>query len=148
HRRQFRNRHHRTGLPRSFPEWNGHCAPDDAARNLRHAGPRNPPATERSGRMNLTWHIVKKDLRALRWPIGVWFLCVVGKLGVGVALLNARGDEGITWFNQMDLLAKTLAVGELLSFVLAAALVQEDLMVGTTAFWMTRPISGGRLLRA
>jgi hypothetical protein len=98
--------------------------------------------------MNLTWHIVKKDLRALRWPIGVWFLCIVSKLGVGVLLLSARGDEGAQWFNQMDLLSKGLAVGEVLSFVLVAALIQEDLMVGTTAFWMTRPISGGRLLRA
>jgi hypothetical protein len=34
------------------------------------------------------------------------------------------------------------------SFVLAAALIQEDLLVGTSAFWVTRPISGARLLRA
>ncbi len=98
--------------------------------------------------MNLTWHIVKKDLRALRWPIGIWLLCIVAKLGVGVILLNAAGDEGIEWFRQMDIMAKVLAAGELLSFVLVAALIQEDLMVGTTAFWMTRPISGARLLRA
>ena len=98
--------------------------------------------------MNLTWHIVKKDLRALRWPIGVWFACIIAKLGIGVLLLNASGTEGIEWFNQMDFMSKALAVGELLSFVLVAALIQEDLMVGTTAFWMTRPISGGRLLRA
>ena len=98
--------------------------------------------------MNLTWHIVKKDLRALRWPIGVWILCIFAKLGVGVLLLNASGQEGVEWFRQMDMMAKGLAVGEVLSFVLVAALIQEDLMVGTTAFWMTRPISGGRLLRA
>jgi hypothetical protein len=98
--------------------------------------------------MNLTWHIVKKDLRALKWPLGLWLLCVVAKLGVGVMLLNATGDEGFVWFQKMDMLAKGLATGELLSFVLVAALIQEDLMVGTSAFWMTRPISGGRLLRA
>lgn len=98
--------------------------------------------------MNLTWHIVKKDLRALKWPLGLWLLCIVAKLGVGVMLLNASGDEGIEWFQQMDILAKGLAAAEGLSFVLVAALIQEDLMVGTTAFWMTRPIAGGRLLRA
>jgi hypothetical protein len=98
--------------------------------------------------MNLTWHIVKKDLRALKWPLVVWFTCIATKLGVGVLLLTADGSEGATWFSQMDMLAKGLAVGELLSFVLVAALIQEDLMVGSTAFWMTRPISGGRLLCA
>ena len=75
--------------------------------------------------MNLTWHIVKKDLRALRWPIGVWFACIIAKLGIGVLLLNASGTEGIEWFNQMDFMSKALAVGELLSFVLVAALIQE-----------------------
>lgn len=98
--------------------------------------------------MNLTWHIVKKDLRALRWPLGLWLLCIAAKLGVGVLLLNATGEEGAAWFQQMDLMARGLAAAEVLSFVLVAALIQEDLMVGTTAFWMTRPISGARLLRA
>ncbi len=98
--------------------------------------------------MNLTWHIVKKDLRALKWPLGLWMFAIVAKLGVGVMLLNAAGEEGSEWFQKMDLMAKGRAAGEILSFLLVAALIQEDLMVGTTAFWMTRPISGGRLLRA
>lgn len=98
--------------------------------------------------MNLTWHIVKKDLRALRWPIGVWLLCIIAKLLVGVLMLNAGGEEDAEWFKQMENLAMALATGEVLSFVLVAAMIQEDLMVGTTAFWMTRPISGARLLQA
>ena len=91
--------------------------------------------------MNLTWHIVKKDLRALKWPLGLWILLIIAKLGVGVALLNADGTEGIEWFNKMDALAKVLAAFEFVSFVLTAAIIQQDLLVGTTAFWMTRPIS-------
>lgn len=98
--------------------------------------------------MNLTWHIVKKDLRALRWPLGLWILLIIAKLGVGVVLLNANGTEGVDWFNKLDGLAKVLAAFEFVSFVLTAAIIQQDLLVGTTAFWMTRPISGGRLLRA
>ncbi len=98
--------------------------------------------------MNLTWHIVKKDLRALKWPLGLWILLIIAKLGVGVVLLNADGTEGLDWFNKMDALAKVLAAFEFVSFVLTAAIIQQDLMVGTTAFWMTRPISGARLLRA
>lgn len=98
--------------------------------------------------MNLTWHIVKKDLRALRWPLGLWLLVIVAKLGVGVALLTADGSLGKDWFLRMDALSKILSGLECVLFVLVAAIIQEDSLVGTTAFWMTRPISGARLLRA
>lgn len=98
--------------------------------------------------MNLTWHIVKKDLRALRWPLAVWALLIVAKLGVGVILLTADGTESQEWFTRMDGMSKMLAVFECVSFVLAAAVIQQDLLVGTKSFWQTRPISGGRLLRA
>ncbi len=98
--------------------------------------------------MNLTWHIVKKDLRCLRWPLALWTLLIATKLGVGVALLTADGTEGLSWFSRMDALTKVLAWLEGISFVLVAALIQEDMLVGTSAFWVTRPISGARLLRA
>lgn len=98
--------------------------------------------------MNLTWHIMRKDLRALRWPVLVWVTVIVAKLGVGWALLAADGTEPVEWFNRMDGIAKVLAALEGISFVLAAAFIQEDLLVGTRAFWRTRPISGGRLLGA
>ncbi len=98
--------------------------------------------------MNLTWHIVKKDLRALKWPLAVWTLIIIGKLSVGVALLMADGTEGPEWFMRMDIFSKLLAGLEGVNFVLVAALIHEDLLVGTTAFWQTRPISGARLLRA
>jgi hypothetical protein len=98
--------------------------------------------------MNLTWHIVKKDLRALRWPILLWVLVIVTKLGIGVAMLTADGTEGPEWFRRLDMFSKVMAGIEGVCFVFMAALIHEDLLVGTTAFWMTRPISGGRLLRA
>jgi hypothetical protein len=98
--------------------------------------------------MNLTWHIIKKDLRALRWPLLLWTLLIVMKLGAGALLLTADGTEGDSWILSLDAAAKILAALEVLSFILVAALVQEDPLVGTTAFWVTRPISGGRLLRA
>ncbi len=98
--------------------------------------------------MNLTWHIVKKDLRALRWPLVIWTLLIVAKLSLGVALLTADGTEGSEWFIRVDMFSKLMAGLEGVSFVLVAALIHEDLLVGTTAFWLTRPISGARLLRA
>ncbi len=98
--------------------------------------------------MKLIWHIIKKDLRALRWPLVLWTLLIVMKLGVGVILLTADGTGGDEWFLRLDALAKILASLEALSFILVAAWVQEDMLVGTTAFWVTRPIAGGRLLLA
>ncbi|HWA29233.1 MAG TPA: hypothetical protein VG734_26520 [Lacunisphaera sp.] len=98
--------------------------------------------------MNLTWHIVKKDLRVFRWPLLAWVLLIVAKLGVGVILLTADGTESEIWFKSMAGFAQLLAALEGASFVLTAALVQEDLLVGTRAFWRTRPISGARLLHA
>ena len=98
--------------------------------------------------MNLTWHIVKKDLRALRWPLLVWAGLIAAKLTVGITILTTSGAGDAQLFDTLDVLAKLLAAFECLGFVLVAALVQEDLLVGTTAFWATRPIGGGRLLAA
>jgi len=98
--------------------------------------------------MNLTWHIVNKDLRAMKWPLAFWLLVIVTKLGIGVAMLAVDGTEGPEWFRRLDMFAKLMAGLEGVCFVFMAALIHEDMLVGTTAFWMTRPISGGRLLRA
>ena len=98
--------------------------------------------------MNLIWHIIKKDVRALRWPLGLWTLVIILKLGTGVLLLTADGTEAPEWFTRLEGIATTFAGLELLSVLLVAALVQEDPLVGSSAFWVTRPVSGGRLLRA
>jgi hypothetical protein len=98
--------------------------------------------------MNLTWHIVKKDLRALRWPLLVWAGLIAAKLTVGLSILTTSGAGDAQLFGTLDGLSKLLAAFECLGVVLVAALVQEDLLVGTTAFWATRPIGGGRLLAA
>jgi len=98
--------------------------------------------------MNLTWHIIKKDLRALRWPLLLWTLLIIMKLVAGAMLLTADGTEDPQWFKRLESLAMVFAGLETLSVILVAALVQQDLLVGSSAFWVTRPISGGRLLRA
>jgi hypothetical protein len=111
--------------------------------------------------VNLTWHIVKKDLRQMAVPVGVWVGFVVvstfvwgrlpfqvephlAQLG-GVGLMPAAGS----WTSQMIQISSLLAslhagIGSLL----AVHFLQQDSLVGTTGFWSTRPISNGRLLRA
>jgi len=98
--------------------------------------------------MNLTLHIVLKDLRRLRWPLAVRLLIIALKLGIGFSFVLTGGFSvmPVEW---IKFLPQALLGGELaFTFVLTAMLVHEDSLVGTTQFWLTRPISGARLLGA
>lgn len=99
--------------------------------------------------MNLVWHILKKDLRALRWPLAAWAVLIAMKLIIGVLLLtkSSSGNSDLM-FSHLTTLVTLLAGLECVGVVLVASLIQEDRLVGTTAFWATRPISGARLLAA
>jgi hypothetical protein len=98
--------------------------------------------------MNLTWHIVKKDLVRMRLPVLVWAVFLSVQVVVSDRLLSIRSVD-YTWFANMGMLLNLLAaVGLLASFILAAALVLDDPLAGPDPSWVTRPISGGRLLRA
>lgn len=97
--------------------------------------------------MKLVWHIVKKDFRRLWGPLALWTLLLIAKGEVGVrALASDGGEERVFYFSLCE---NTLVVlGVIVNLLLVAALVQEDALVGTGMFWVTRPISGGRLLAA
>lgn len=97
--------------------------------------------------MRLIWHIVQKDFRRLWLPLTLWLVLVLAH----TALLAMKADpsasaashEGLYYFaNTCGVIVA--AVG----FILAAWLVMEDSLVDTSAFWVTRPISGARLLAA
>jgi hypothetical protein len=99
--------------------------------------------------MKLIWHIVKKDLRRLWLPVALWALLVAAQIGVGMNLLLSQGTADVEWFTQMSVYSVMLLTLDLLfAYVLVAALVQDDSLVGTNLFWRTRPISGRRLLGA
>jgi hypothetical protein len=97
--------------------------------------------------MNLTWHIVRKDLRRF-WPLLV-VPCLVALLrfGVGIHLLGTNDTDSAS-FNHMAVYAHVLwGVGLFITYMLVAAVIQED-SVASPAFWQTRPISRLRLLAA
>ncbi|HEX2852355.1 MAG TPA: hypothetical protein VHO24_03885 [Opitutaceae bacterium] len=73
---------------------------------------------------------------------------IAAKLGLGVLLIRGAGaDSTLNSFYPLAYASRGMAVLEaLLGCGLVAAVVHGDLMVGTTAFWMTRPVSGVRLL--
>lgn len=97
--------------------------------------------------MNLTWHLVRKDLRQFRWPIVGWTGLIGAKLLIGFILLSS-GIVDLRAFEWLGLLAQGLSALEYSGLVLVIMVVQADPLTGSNAFWLGRPISGARLLRA
>ena len=98
--------------------------------------------------MRLVWHIVKKDFRRLGIPLGLWTLLLIAKGEVGVRALSSGGanTDRLLYFQEAEYMLVLLDA--IVNVLLVATLVQEDTLVGTGAFWVTRPIGGGRLLAA
>jgi len=96
--------------------------------------------------MNLTLHLVACDLRYLRHYLGLWLgLVVLQAVLVGYAPHLPLVDR--TQFFSLSSLAWLLAVLNIcLLAVIVVQLVQKDCVVGSTAFWLSRPVSRARLL--
>lgn len=98
--------------------------------------------------MNLVWHIVKKDLRKFAGAYGLWIVLLAAKLGLALTMMEA-GNPDPEWFKWMDN-AHTVAVvvESVVGFLIVASWVLADETTGSSVFWVTRPISGWRLLAA
>ena len=97
--------------------------------------------------MNLMLHIVAKDLRRLRWQLAIWLGLLVAKYTIGFTLIWG-GSFSLDTFRRLELVTMAMSVAEVaLVFLLTALLVQGDRVGGTQQFWLTRPISGGRMPR-
>ena len=85
--------------------------------------------------MGLIPHLVRHDIRSQRLPLAVFaaFLCAEAALQVSGPVAYPAVFSG-PWIP---------IVRSLLTVVIAALIVQQDSLVGTTAFWRTRPV--GRL---
>ena len=98
--------------------------------------------------MRLTWHIVLKDLTRLRLPMVFWAALFLSEFAVGVRFLNA-GAMSYPSFGSLQILDMLLyGLRVAIGYLLVAALLFDDPLVGSTAFWPTRPISGSRLMGA
>jgi hypothetical protein len=96
--------------------------------------------------MRLIWHLVQHDIRSQRYALLAllgYLLVELVLLGVGFAgQLPPTGgdivdDLSVRWPPLLRLL---------LTATIATLIVQQDCLVGTTAFWRTRPVSRGTLL--
>jgi hypothetical protein len=96
--------------------------------------------------MNLIWHLARKDLRRLRIPGAIFLVLLVCKLLLGLQILDVVDQHQFATLR--DHLKVALMAETIFGYVLVAAIIQEDPLVGSRAFWMTRPISGLQLLAA
>lgn len=95
--------------------------------------------------MKLLWHIARRDLRRLRGWLALRTLVLIATAVTG---WRVRDSAVINWNRLTDFVVGLAWVDGALVFVIALLLVQEDRLVGTNPFWITRPVSGGRLLAA
>jgi hypothetical protein len=89
--------------------------------------------------MTIVRHLVLTDIRRLRWTIAAWLIAILSATTLDAVvpllprLVQIGGTIGLTSF----LLIVTLV---LFGVLLIALIVHGDPAVGTSAFWMTRPI--------
>src|ERR1017187_9135761 len=95
--------------------------------------------------MNLTWHIIRKDLSRFRLPITIWALA-----GTIMLVLNMHRVWQEAFGGPVGQMIATFSgvAFFLLGIALLGWFVQEDNVATPGAFWQSRPISGGQLLAA
>jgi hypothetical protein len=96
--------------------------------------------------VNLTWNIVAKDLRRLRWILALW--AVIMLAGMGLCAIQERLDPGTYFSFYVGAFVFEWVLLPLFSFGLVMGLILDDPVCEVDAFWITRPISGSRLLAA
>jgi ABC-type transport system involved in multi-copper enzyme maturation permease subunit len=84
-------------------------------------------------------HFFKRDLRRAWWLYSIWLLVYLAE-GLFAVSISPKVDGGVA--SNMALSFIMFPVLRILVLVvLVAQLVHEDPLVGSTAFWLTRPVS-------
>ncbi len=94
--------------------------------------------------MNLVFHQLKKDVRRTRVVLVLWLLLVV--LQFGLAGWNVKPGDAVMQTFAETLFGLLTVFNYLVVLVLVPLIVHQEPLVGTTAFWFTRPLSRGTVL--
>jgi hypothetical protein len=97
--------------------------------------------------VNQTRHIVRKDLRRLRWLLVLWGVLLAGRVAFA-AFRGAIDEAAVSEFALLQLSGMMGTLETILLALIAAQLVQDEPLVGLNAFWLTRPYSWRALLAA
>jgi hypothetical protein len=91
-------------------------------------------------------HLFKKDLIHLKYLLLVWLLLILAQSALGIGGHNLAA-EYLQFQTFLPLLTKLISFLQgLMIIVIVPLIIQDDSIVGTTAFWFTRPISRKGLL--
>lgn len=98
--------------------------------------------------MNLVWHQLRKDLRqhwvlTAIWLVAIAIQTVIYLMSLQVKFTNWQGSHD--WSDWMMVL---FLLKGLLLFVSVPSLIQSESLVGTTPFWLTRPMPRLTVLQA
>src|SRR5580692_2864823 len=108
-------------MARAIPRGGRHDPAHDTARDLPRICAHKPAATEGSRRMNLSWHIAKKDLRRFWAPILAVCMITALRLTVGVCLIRSDGSDP-DYFGRMAIYADVMwGIGLFLTYMLVGA---------------------------
>ena len=96
--------------------------------------------------MNFLPYVFKKDFIRLKWLFVVWLLLIMAQAALGIGGMNIAA-ELLEFQMVLPLLTKLMGFLQgMMIMVMIPLIIQEDSLVGTTAFWFTRPISRKGLL--
>lgn len=99
--------------------------------------------------MKLVLHLLKKDIRHLRFFLMAWWAVLILRASViSSSLINQTEAEG-TFLSEywLEMSVETLGWCTFLALLaLVRRLVQSDSIGNSNAFWLSRPVSAGRLL--
>ena len=108
--------------------------------------------------MSLILHLVRKDFRRVRVMLGIWCPILILSVVLDATIeqsLDGRGpaqNVGTPSSTELDLAVFVLVGLVVICFdllmraAIVSKLVHDDATVGSTAFWLSRPITGGTLL--
>jgi hypothetical protein len=99
--------------------------------------------------MRQTLHIVRKDLRRLRWWLAAWIALLAARVLLAVIGWQAAADGGLAGQFVMEQVGGIVQlVTWLMLALLVARLVHEEPLAGLDWFWLTRPYDRWALMGA
>lgn len=93
--------------------------------------------------MNLIIHQLRKDVLRTRWLILTWFSVLVLRFGLVGA--NSDPSDNAWQITYQLVTGLTMLLDSLLILTIVPIVIQQEPLLGTTAFWLTRPLSRPRL---
>src|SRR5579859_7567901 len=97
--------------------------------------------------MNLILHILKKDIRRMRFLLVLWAVLILFQ-SMMAGMKGAATTGNIGWQLILSYIQFLVPMLQWIALsVMIPLLIHEEPLTGTTAFWFTRPLSGRMLLK-